>query len=234
MCPHFFVDNPDAMDAFKKDGVANIKDLRVEMMLEFVHHELVPKLIVKRDGCLFNDEGGDAVGVLADVVTPTTNEATLQSYDLSGLNISTMARWMHACGFRYKKREKHYFVDGHERPETIAYRPVFTMKYLECEIRTHRWLQITLVESNELELKGSITTKNSGFNYVADNGIEMVEYHVDASYEFDQRLHLLPFGGNLSVRKPIGFKTVIFVGQDEAILKQFLFLTKMWVGPSGE
>ena len=71
MCPHFFVDNPDAMDAFKKDGVANLKDLRVEMMLEFVHHELVPKLIVKRDGCLFNDEGGDAVGVLADVVTPT-------------------------------------------------------------------------------------------------------------------------------------------------------------------
>ena len=27
----------------------------------------------------------------------------------------------------YKQREKHYFVDaGHERPETIAYKPVFT------------------------------------------------------------------------------------------------------------
>ena len=140
---------------------------------------------------------------------------------------------MHACGFRYKKREKHYFVDGHERPETIAYRPVFTMKYLGYEIRAHRWLQITLVESNELELNGSITT-NSGFKYVADDGIDMVEYHVDASYKFDQRLQYLPFGGNLSVRKPIGSKTVIFVGQDKAIFKQFLFLTKMWVGPSGK
>ena len=223
------------MDAFKKHGVANIKDLRVEMMLEYVHHkELVPKkLMVKRDGCLFDDDGGNAVGVLAEVVTPTAKEAFLQSYGLSSLSISTMARWMHACGFRYKKHEKHYFVDGHEWPETIAYRPVFTMKYLGYKIRAHRWLQITLVESNELELNGSITT-NSGFNYVADNGIDMVEYHVNATYEFDQRLHLLPFGGNLSVRKPIGSKMVIFVGQDEAIFKQFLFLTKMWVGPSGE
>jgi hypothetical protein len=34
ICPRFFVDNPDAMDAFKKHGVASIKDLRVEMMLE--------------------------------------------------------------------------------------------------------------------------------------------------------------------------------------------------------
>jgi hypothetical protein len=146
-----------------------------------------------------------------------------------------MARWMHACGFRYKKREKHYFVDGHERPETIAYRPVFTKKYLGFEIRAHRWLQITLEESNALLLEGNIAAL-SGFNYIAEDGdgTAMVEYHIDASYKFEERLALLPFGGNLSVRKPIDSKTVIFVGQDEAIFKQFLFLTKMWVGPSGE
>jgi hypothetical protein len=62
----------------------------------------------------------------------------------------------------------------------------------------------------------------------------MVEYHIDASYKFEERLASLPFGGNLSVRKPVDSKTVIFVGQDEAIFKQFLFLNKMWVGPSGE
>jgi hypothetical protein len=66
------------------------------------------------------------------------------------------------------------------------------------------------------------------------NDVEMVEYHVDTSYAFDEQFALLPFGGNLSVRKPIDSKTVIFVGQDEAIFKQFLFLTKMWVGPNGE
>ena len=238
--PRFFADNPDAMEAFKNHGVANIKDLRVELMLEYVHNELIPKLMVRRDGCLFNDDGdydGTAAVLLGRVtdneVTPTTKEAFLQSYGLSNLSITTMARWMHACGFRYKKREKHYFVDGHERPETIAYRPVFTMKYLGYEIRAHRWLQMTLVESQEYETSGNVTF-NCGFNYVTDDGIDMVEYHVDASYEFEEQLRLLPFGGNLSVRKPFGSKTVIFLGQDEAIFKQFLFVTKMWVGPSGE
>ena len=34
----------------------------------------------------------------------------------------------------------------------------------------------------------------------------MVENHVDAYYEFEERLQLLPFGGNLSVRKPLVLK----------------------------
>jgi hypothetical protein len=62
----------------------------------------------------------------------------------------------------------------------------------------------------------------------------MVEYHIDTSYAFEERLMLLPFGGNLSVRKSIDSKTVIFLGQDEAIFKQFLYLHKVWVGPNGE
>ena len=117
------------------------------MMLEYVHQELIPKLMLKRETSgLFDDNGddagGDAVGVVAaDKVIlpqPPTSEASfLQSYGLSRISIATMARWMHACGFRYKKREKHYFVDGHERPETIAYRPVFTKKYLAYKIRAH-------------------------------------------------------------------------------------------------
>jgi hypothetical protein len=88
-------------------------------------------------------------------------------------------------------------------------------------------------DSNELLLKGSINAQ-CGFNYVADDCTDLVEYHIDTSYEFQERLSLLHFGENLSVRKPIGSNTVIFVGQDEAIFKQFLFLTKMWVDPSGE
>lgn len=72
------------------------------------------------------DDAGDNVvgGVAEELVTPSTTAAFLQSYGLSNISIATMARWMHACGFCYKKREKHHFVDGHERPKTIAYRPV--------------------------------------------------------------------------------------------------------------
>ena len=234
VCPRFFTDNPDAMEAFKKHGVANIKDLRVKMMLEYVHTQLIPKLMVRREGSLFDDNGDDEedVGMQAAKVTPTTKEAFLQAYGLSTLSITTMARWMHACGFRYKKREKHFFVDGHERPETIAYRPVFTRKYIDDEIRAYRWIQMTLKESQELEANGSVAPY-CGYNYAVDN-VDMVEYHIDASYAFEERLCLLPYGGNLSVRKPTDSKIVVFIGQDEAIFKQFLFLTKMWVGPNGE
>ena len=247
VCPRFFVDNPDAMDAFKKHAIANIKDLRVEFMLEYVHHELVPKLMLKREnssaGCFFDDNGDETAAVdncnpVAAVVSdeieiPSTRTAFLQSYGLSTISIATIARWMHACGFRYKKREKHYFVDGHERPETLKYRPVFTKEYLGYEVRAHRWFHMTLAESNTLLSEGKIAAK-CGYYYTSDDGVDMVEYHIDTSYALEERLLLLPFGGNLSVRKPVGSKIVMYVGQDEAIFKQFLFLTKMWVGPNGE
>ena len=116
-------------------------------MLEYVHQELIPKVMLKREASsgLFDDNGdntADVVGVAADKIVqqPPTNKALfLLSYGLSTISIATMARWMHACGFRYKKREKHkhHFVDGHEQPETIAYRLVFTRMYLAYEVRAH-------------------------------------------------------------------------------------------------
>ena len=41
----FFLDNPDAMEAFKSHGIQNIKDLRVVLMHEFVVDQLVPELV---------------------------------------------------------------------------------------------------------------------------------------------------------------------------------------------
>ena len=64
----------------------------------------------------------------------------------------------------------------------------------------------------------------------------MVEYHVDASYKFQDKIDELPFGGNLLsvTRKNLESRPVMFIGQDEAIYIQFLFLSKMCVGPKGE
>jgi hypothetical protein len=36
------------MEAFKKHGVSNLKDLSVEFMVNFVHNDLIPRLMVKR------------------------------------------------------------------------------------------------------------------------------------------------------------------------------------------
>lgn len=84
-------------------------------------------------------------------------------------------------------------MDGHERPKTIAYMPVsFTKKYLGFEIQSHQWLQITLDESNALlVLEGNIAAQ-CGFHYISEvDGIDIFEYHIDASYKFEERLSLL-------------------------------------------
>ena len=66
----------------------------------------------------------------------------------------------------------------------------------------------------------------------------MVEYHVDAipsdTRIDNQILALGLYGGNLSVRRDSNKPIVMYIGQDEAIFKPFLFLSKMWTGPKGE
>jgi len=84
----FFLDNPDAMEAFKSHGTQNIKDLRVELMHEFVVDQLVPELVSRLK--IEVDDG---------VTTTLTNEdkaAFLSSYGLTTLSITTISRWMHA------------------------------------------------------------------------------------------------------------------------------------------
>jgi hypothetical protein len=90
-----------------------------------------------------------------------------------------------------------------------------------------------LEESKRMESLEQVPT-NCGYIYVNDDGIDMIEYHIDVSYHFEDKLAGCPFGGNLSIRKPIAAKPVIYVGQDEAIFKQFLFSHKMWVAPGGQ
>ena len=137
----------------------------------------------------------------ATIAQKTPKDVFLQTYGLRTLGITTIARWMHAVGFPYKKRDKHNFVDGHERPETLAYRPVFTKKYLDHEKSAHRWIQMTLKESKELESIGHVPT-NCGHNFFDDLGTDMIEYHVDSSYRFQEQLTVSRFGGNLSIQKP--------------------------------
>jgi len=50
----------------------------------------------------------------------------------------------------------------------------------------------------------TLQTENYCFCYNNVDGLEMVEYHVDARYKFhNKKIDELPFGGNLSVRKDV-------------------------------
>ena len=81
--------------------------------------------------------------------------------------------------------------------------------------------------------EGSLAA-NCDFNFHSADSTEVVEYHVNATYAFDERLSTLPFGASLSVQKPINSWPVVLMGQDGAIFKLFLFLAKIWVCPNGE
>ena len=96
-------------------------------------------------------------------------------------------------------------------------------------------VQLTLVASKILEVQDSVA-KNCGYPYLdpVDN-IEMLEYHIDAvPCENVGNQVVVQFGAQLSVRRDTNKQIVMFIGQDEAIFKEFSFLSKMWTGPKGE
>ena len=93
---------------------------------------------------------------------------------------------------------------------------------------------MTITESQAIKEKG-LVAKNSGYKYTDKNGIDMVEYHVDSSYLFqDQMNKETEFGGKLSVRLEQHEHPLIIFGHDECIFKQFHVTKKAWMGPNGE
>jgi hypothetical protein len=142
---------------------------------------------------------------------------------------------MKLLGFKYEPQRKGYYVDGHEKPATVAYRKDFVSRYLTEEVQMFRWIQITKEESEKLEDEGKIA-KNTGYVYNhPQTNLPWVEYHVDTCDEFQRRMNEeQAFGGRPSVRRDVAKKMVIKIGHDEAIIKQFTLLKKAWYGPNGE
>jgi hypothetical protein len=48
-------------------------------------------------------------------------------------------------------RKKGYYVDNHEKPETVAYRRHFIKRHLKFEDRMFRWVQLPLKVVKEME-----------------------------------------------------------------------------------
>ena len=82
-----------------------------------------------------------------------------------------------------------------------------------------------MVESGEI-------SKKAGYLY-ANDAMEFYEFHVDEHPSFQAACNHLPFGGQLSVRKPGNQKKAMIFGQDEVIMKQFLFTSLAWTLPDG-
>jgi hypothetical protein len=70
------------------------------------------------------------------------------------------------------------------------------------------------------------------YKFKNENGEEYAEVHIDmiANYDDtdDDYLCNLPFGGNLSVRKPPHLKPLVIFGQDEAIYRSTSLCSHTW------
>lgn len=238
----FLIMNPDLANRIKRQGNKNLDKLSVEYMHTWIHETILPLMVEEA-----NAENPDS---------DQTVESILSQFGLKNLHMETVRTWLHQLGFRYGPHKKGYYVDGHEKPDTVTYRKNFIKRYLcEYEPRMFRWVQLKRTKVEALESEDKIP-RAKGYRYrgTIENEQEdmvdccdeeqddMVEFHIDALPEevvdklaaADNAL-FGPFGsGRLSVRRDRSKKPLICFGQDECIFKQFSFFTKIWYGSDGQ
>ena len=218
--PPLLENNPDLKEGLLKHAKENLNDLSGEMMFTYLHEVALPTLIENRRQELEDND--------------ITLEDVLKENQLTKLTLNTVYRYMERLDFKYEPRKKCYYVDGHEKPETIAYREKYVKRYLKTEFRMYRWIQLPKNEVEEMKENGEMTD-DMRFSYHDDlTNMDMVEFHVDNHPIFLDRVSSIEFGGHLSVRKPADQKPLLTFGQDECIFKQFSFTPKAWTLPNGQ
>ena len=90
-------------------------------MYNFVHNELLKESLEKE-----RDESNDE---------SITKEDVMKKLGLNSLSIHTIYNWMNQFGFKYSSQRKTYYVDSHEKDETVKYRNKYVFRYLRNEIR---------------------------------------------------------------------------------------------------
>ena len=98
-------------------------------MMEYFHGIVLPKMVkdkynIEKDSEMYNCK----------------KKVILLENGLKTLCPITVYRYMVRLGFKYKTRQKGFYVDGHERPATILYRNKFILRYFKYKRRMFRWI----------------------------------------------------------------------------------------------
>ena len=134
-------------------------------MYDFFHHTIIPELIKEE-----KEETGEEL----------TKQEILKQYGLTKLCLGTIYKWMNSFGFKYSVAKKTYYVDGHEKPETVAYRKQYVTQYIQDELRCFRWIQLTSEEVAKIEKENVIFSRENAFIYKdKETQLTMYEFHVD-------------------------------------------------------
>ena len=223
--PPLFDQNPDLKDDFLQYAKENLERLSTATILEYVHNVLIPKLVKQEQE--------------ETECETSTKEEVLKQYRLTKVCLNTVNNWMTELGFKYSVRKKTYYVDGHEKVDTVLYRKEYIERYFEYERRCYRWIQLSEKEVGELENEDVSFDRKFGYEYKkpnenGDGECTYFEFHIDEHPNFQHICTKYIFGGNLSVRKNDDEKPLILIGQDECIFKQYLFSNAQWCLPDGQ
>ena len=220
--PPFLDNNPDIKNAIMHYCLANLETLSAESACDYIKSTCFPTLLQTRKSETHNSN--------------MSIDDILKENGLKSLCVRTVNNWLRSLGFQYSERKKCYYNDKHESKENIIYRKKFIQRYLEREIYSYRWIQLPIHVYNKMIDEGEILNGiGYKFNNENDNNNTYIEFHVDDHPSFAHSCYLITsFGGNLSVKFPLGSKPIIIFGQDECIFKQYAFRKKGWTGPNGE
>jgi hypothetical protein len=237
--PDFLEDNDDAVSLIVRYACSKLSELSVELMYNYLHCNVIPSMIrMRRDRSQATKPLSHYVAEPESnnsTVTDAEKQALLKEYGLKELCLATVNNWMLKLGFKYETRRKCYYVDNHEKPETVEYRWGYVNRYLNYELRSHRWIQIPVAQARSIMRDGkSIVDYDFGHPHTSRDGQEMIEFHVDDVPELQELANAILYGGNPSVLKADGDKLVFMFGHDEACFRQNSFTTKAWVTPTGQ
>ena len=139
---------------------------------------------------------------------------------------------------RYLPKQKNYYTDTHELQ--YEYRAKFLQRERQRELRSFKWVQLTLDQAEELLKAHEKVNSNAREEmdyyrvYYEDGSLRCVEFNVNSSSAFESFVANSPMGGNLSLRQfPNGpensdVSPLITIGQDEKTYAGHALASRSW------
>jgi hypothetical protein len=223
LLPPILRDNEDLRRKFVRFCTHNLTDLNIDVAREYIIGTLLPEAF--------------PLTISDDNHQESRKDALRRIYMMSETpSRSTVWEWLKHCGFRYKPRTKRFFVDTHESLPNQKYRKDQMARYLKRERLMNRWYQLSLEEALAFEKEG-LLLPGKGFRYKNEQGLEMVEIHMDEITDNKLLTEInskLKYSGNLSICKQPDEKLLTLFGHNGCIFHQYIFTGKSWSGPKGE
>lgn len=128
--------NPELKEALVDFAKANLNDLSAKLLHSYIHETALHVLLETIQQELSDTSFG--------------MEELIHDNQFTKLSLQIVYWWIACLGFKYEPCRKGYYVDGHEKPETILYHSNFINHYLDHELQMHRWVQVPKEEVEEI------------------------------------------------------------------------------------